>query len=168
MASDSKTPSDLAIRIALGCEVLFNIPTIVAMLLYPDWFVDFLKYTPPATAAQKIIPHAANPPIAVSLVQWIGCLFVGFTIAVAFGMGRSPRAIHTRYSLYAGLLVTDSMLVGFMLWQAFVIGEERAGVKMTVLVNGAASILPYALWRGWVLVWKPEWVTLNRLGVKEE
>jgi hypothetical protein len=170
MASNTKTPpaSDLAIRIALGYEVLANIPAIAVMLLYPNWLVDYLKYTPPATAAQKFLPRAADTPLTASLVQWVGCLFVCFTIAVAFGMGRSPRAIHTRFSIYAGLLVTDAMLVGFALWQAFVVGEERAGVKKSVLMNAAASIFPYVLWRAWVLVWKPQWVGLSRVGVKEE
>jgi hypothetical protein len=165
MASTSTKPSDTAIRIALGYEVLANIPSIAFMLAYPDWVVDYLKYTPPPSLLSYKVPESI---LTASLVQWIACLFVGFTIAIGASMGRSPRAVHSRATLYAGLLVTDAMLVGIMLWQAYVVGEDKVGVKKTVLLNGAASLVPYVLWRGWVLGWKGEWVGLGNGRVKVE
>jgi hypothetical protein len=165
MASTSAKPSDTAIRIALGYEVLANIPTIFLMLAYPDWVVDYLRFTPPPSLLGSKVTESVLTP---TLEQWIACLFVGFTIAVGSSIGRSPRAVHSRATLYAGLLVTDAMLVGLMLWHAFVVGEENVGVKKTVLLNGAASLVPYVLWRGWVLGWKGEWVGLRDRRVKAD
>ena len=161
MASKSSTSSDLAIRVALGYEVLANVPTIFYMLVYPDWVVNYLKYSPPTSFLSS---KPTETVITASLMQLIGCLFVGFTIAIASSMGSSPRAVYSRGTLYAALLVTDAMLVGLTLWQAFIVGEEQAGIKKQVLLSGAASLVPYVLWRGWVLGWKREWISVSSVG----
>lgn len=115
------------------------------VLLHPTAFLTFLVSS----------PSSAITPLAIGLTQWIAVLSFAFSIACAFSIPDTARAVQSRWGLYWTLGLGEAAMCVLFLWQMGREGEvglSREGLWMGVLQLGGA-----VLWRGFVIVFKPHW-----------
>ena len=142
--SGKKWP-DMIIRTAFLLEAAGNLFGGTAMLLYPRQILTMLTVDSiPATTT-------------VTLLQWLGALTYGLTPQLLWGLPNTSRAIASRRQCYETLLAGEACLVGIMLWQT-IIHDEHPGLTQNSLMVSIGTLLPIALWRIYVLVYRPDWL----------
>lgn len=158
---DHNAPGTIT-RIAMALEAVFNTALSSQFLFYPAASIRGLL------SQQTALASTSAPPAAVSFIQWSGALTMGFTGPMLLGCTNTRSGIEARKSVYIAFSILEGLTMPLYLWQANVLGEEGSGLVPSKLNGLTAVILPFFLWRCWVLFVKPEWFGRYREVKKEQ
>ena len=147
------TPYLSDIQLALALEAGANVLTATCMLLYPHYVLNALTITPASIAS--LLDPTTTSPAAIHLLQWLAALTYGLTPPLLFAFPDHRGARDKRWTTYITLGAIDSVLIPLILWQALM-GEFDGGLSRQALLGCAGGLLPFQVWRVWVLALRPE------------
>jgi hypothetical protein len=139
----SPTSSGVVLQYALIFESVANILACSGFLYYADSFNNLMVQHP------KL--HTVSP-FTVEL-------FVGFlttiTIPTLLCIPNTKRAVESRPTLYAMLLTSEILLCAQFAFEAL---TGHNGLSAESCWFAVAIVVPWGLWRIWVLGFHPEWM----------
>ncbi|KAH7124554.1 hypothetical protein EDB81DRAFT_613175, partial [Dactylonectria macrodidyma] len=95
---------------------------------------------------------------ASSLIQWLGTSMLDITVVI-LTIPNKPGVIEAWLIVYILLAVLEATWVSFILWQAWVAGEDGSGLSSSALMYYmAVPVAGWLLLRSWVLIMKPHWI----------
>ena len=142
------------IQLALALEAGANVLSATCMLLYPHYILNVLTINPFSTAS-FLNPTSAQPA-ANDLLQWIAALTYGLTPALLFAFPEHRGARDKRWTAYVTLGAIDMVLIPVMLWQAMTWESDDGGLTRQALLGFAGGLMPFLIWRVWVLGSRPD------------
>ena len=138
------------IQLALALEATANLFGATCMLLFPGPIITYL--TSPPSPAFSTTPD----PASSHLVQWLAALVYGLTPPLLLALPNHKDARAKRWIAYSTLGAGEASLIAVMLWQAFLGTDGGAGFTRRALLGCVGGLMPFMLWRVWVLFVRPE------------
>ena len=154
------------IQIALALEAGANVLSATSMLLFPGYILSALTTTPSSIGSLLNPPSA--PPAAMYLFQWLAAITYGLTPPLLVALPGQRGAKDKRWTAYITLCAIDSVLIPVMLWQALMLESDDGGLTRQALLGCAGGLMPFLVWRVWVLALKPEMLGKSGEGAKLE
>ena len=142
------------IQLALALEAVANVLSATGLLLYPLEILNLLTATPSSTAS--LLNPSSAPPAATYFLQWLAALTYGLTPPLLFALPEHRGARDKRWTAYITLGSIDMVLIPLMVWQALMWGSDDGGLTRRALLGCAGGLLPFMVWRVWVLGFRPE------------
>lgn len=153
------------IRIAFLLESILNLFTL-PLIFSPRPILSYLLLNFDPTK------NSPENNASVFFAQCFGGLVVGaLTPALWSGLPNTKSSIESRRSTYILLAGGEILLIPLLISQAFKNGdvERRAAISPLVAVLAMGALVPPLVWRGYVLLGRPELLGKYRdLGGKEE
>lgn len=142
------------IQLALALEAAANVLSATCMLLYPRDILSLLTATPSSTAS--LLNPTSAPPAAIYFLQWLAVLTYGLTPQLLFALPEHRGARDKRWTAYITLGSIDVVLIPVMVWQALMWGSDDGELTRRALLGCAGGLMPFMVWRVWVLGFRPE------------
>ena len=147
-------PDLTTIQLALALEAGANVLSATCMLLYPHYILNLLTATPSDIAS--LLNTTSTPPSAICFLQWLAVLTYGLTPQLLFAFPEHGGARDKRLTAYITLGSIDAVLIPVILWQALMWESEDGGLTRGALLGCAGGLMPFLVWRIWVLGLRPE------------
>jgi len=142
---DSVAPGE-GVRYAFILETLVNLAEAAVMLSYPEKLL-----------ALMLADTSKIPPVAATLVQYIGVCMIAITVPLAFGCLKTPAAVESRRLTYWMYTIVEVAGISIFHYHA-TLGGEKVGLTPEALRFIANQLsVPLAL-RLIPLVGKPDWI----------
>ena len=138
------------IQLALALEAGANVFGATCMLLFPRPLLASL------TASPISLSTTYPAPTSIHLLQWLAALIYGLTPQLLLALPEQTGAREKRWTAYVTLGAGEGALIALILWQALMGRQHEGGITEKALLGCAGALIPFMLWRGWVLGARPE------------
>lgn len=147
----SSISSLTTIQLVLALEASANLFGATCMLLFPGPILTYLT-NPPSSSLSSTTPD----PASAHLVQWLAALVYGLTPPLLLAVPDQKDIRGKRWIAYVTLGAGEASLMAVMLWQAFMGKADGGGFTKKALLGCVGGLMPFMLWRVWVLFARPE------------
>jgi len=154
------------IQLALALESGANIFGATIMLLFPRPILTSLTSAPSRTASHPNPPSVS--PTTIQLLQWLAVLVYGLTPQLLLALPNQRGARDKRWTAYVTLGAGEGALIAVMLWQALRGEQAEGGLTRRALGGCVAGLMPFMVWRVWVLGARPGMLGESGSGGKRE
>ena len=162
--SHSNIMSSLStIQLALALEASANIFGATLMLLFPHPILTSLT----SSSTPSLTASSPNPsPASIQLLQYLAAIVYGLTPQLLLALPNQKGARDKRWTAYMTLGAGEGALIAVMLWQALRGEEVEGGLTRRALGGCVGALMPFMVWRGWVLGVRPEVLGEGEVGGK--
>ncbi|CAF9905096.1 MAG: hypothetical protein HETSPECPRED_004871 [Heterodermia speciosa] len=142
------------IQLALALEAGANVLSATCMLLLPHYVLNALTTTP--SSIESLLNPSSVSPTGIHLLQWLAAVTYGLTPPLLLALPAHRGARDKRWTAYITLGAIDAVLIPTMLWQALMAESDDGGLTRRALLGCACGLMPFWVWKVWVLGLRPE------------